>query len=101
MNGIWLWIKELVQRLSEDSPKFFKSLRWTCLALFILLTGLLIVDQNYPLGLDNVIFGSITWFYVITNITTGIGFVFGFTFLPKKDPVVPVIEKPEKENVGG
>ena len=85
MNGIWIWIKEAMQRLQVESPKFFISLRWGCLVLFILLSGLVLVNGVYPFGLEKIIFGTVTWKILIVNIATGLSFVFGFSYLPTKD----------------
>ena len=86
MNAILLYLKEFFQRLATESPKFFKTLRIISLIVALLLSALLIFDTFYPIGLDTIIGGEITWRNVLGKITTGIAVVFGFSFLPVVDP---------------
>jgi hypothetical protein len=102
-NAILTFIKEFVERLQSESPKFFKTLRWICLALFIILTGLITINEIVPFGLDTIVWGTLTWARVLGSITTGIAFVFGFSYLPKTDAkkLDDIVDLDKPENNGG
>lgn len=85
-------IMQILKRLKEASPEFYKKLRKYCFWLAILLS--IVVGCNWFFGfhLETIVFLSTNLLAVITKILVFLGTGFGFTFIPVKTDMLSKVE---------
>ena len=71
MNEAIRLIRELLNRLSEESPDTFKKIQWISGILIIFIPAFLTIDNYLEIGIaEKVIFLTLTWGKMLTTIET-------------------------------
>lgn len=71
INEAIRFFRELLARLSEESPDTFKKIQWVSGILILLIPAFLTIDNYLELGIAaKVVFLTLTWGKILTTIET-------------------------------
>jgi len=79
------FVKELLERLQQESPSFFKKLQWSCGAVVVILGLVLGGNSQFEWGLDAITFIKIPLTTIFQYVITFLTAVFAFAFTPVKN----------------
>lgn len=80
------FIKELLVRLQQDSPAFYKKLQFGAGLLLAILTTLVAGDQMFDWGFQSIILLKMPLSAILNILIGFISGIFAFSFTPVKDP---------------